>query len=1213
MIPLIPTLILAFVSFIASAFIVLRIVIPILPPHPLSKRVSPAEFGLPTFRSLSPADKSHLWLASLDLIALILFIWETVNESTSGLSGFALATDPGSAVRLWIVVTIRQTCLLFVAAITLLHVRMANSVSFGSRHWMLWGPTALFVITSTAVAGVLSGSGVNTLFYGMTAYTAAIAVLSSIAFGYLVKTLFAIKKNLAAINETNDVWPPMREGEEKPRPSFATEDIDAIRDGASWITSNPSSRRNSASAWSFSTHHTMTTSQHHGRPQTATHPSVPAKSSFWFGSTTANDIQVPPVPPLPSPYGPLSPTMADPDPFRKDPPTPRHQKMRMGSQSSWLTSSNGSHTTITSWSYPTTHHSHYEGTIHEETTTRNNSPQEFHAVPTSRPMTPAMADAQVLGGYGYAEKGLTTFTSPPGTTIEISMIPAIGWSVMIWIPLAFALPYFITLAQNTTPSTILQILFVLSVTLSSPLLALNLVCGSPLPIPVGIFDSADNLTGLPADPNRPMIHGSFPPHQFTHEYKRSTSCSVTVVEPRRSGDVWLSKGNAVDGKGKIGRAVGLLSTTPKLSVLPPEENYDVVENPPVPYGADDSSIPFHVGGTPRSEMSAQFGRLRSHSTKSSSHNSGADENIQFATQIMIAQRHYSALAQTVVVPGGSTNSGPNSASSNTDNHNHNRDSAGAQTLVGTATGAASKRNSHASHLRSRSVTSVSSAHPPTQAAQEHYNPSPPPSFPLPPTPPSVRAARLRMLAHKKSFSSGFSLGHAAELDGELDGEMNEIDALTAGVLPLLVPGLKVGGEMKIKKGDYTPPSSLSKAKGRKAAAVKKLAEFGEDFSSPEVHSTPARRRNPRGRKESGHKKNHFSLPSLSIGREGMQSLATWSADIRHALENKVGQYTAVPTNVDLGRRNTIVGVETAADIVDQRPLRSVQEEVEQQMSRGLSRALSTRSMGLRADVPHDVDTARSSMVTLSNMNNIPPSAASTVTLFEDFEAGMQSGPQAESTPHNSVSQKPVSRHPPPPMPDYRRTSGIRYIKSDNTPTTQNQHAPYPIEETQEYREAEQAVSTLASIAQWSSRAVRPLIPKASKLQRTPSESTSPKEGLRTLTLLQDRGNVVNAANSSPTSSETRPLTIGKAQKMRRVVPKTHSAHHDENAPASEPVSSSVGRTGSSKNKNLKSLSLVRSETAKKRGILRQNEVLPEVVVRPPSTVEHTGFVYSFRD
>jgi hypothetical protein len=104
------------------------------------------------------------------------------------------------------------------------------------------------------------------------------------------------------------------------------------------------------------------------------------------------------------------------------------------------------------------------------------------------------------------------------------------------------------------------------------------------------------------------------------------------------------------------------------------------------------------------------------------------------------------------------------------------------------------------------------------------------------------------MSHKKSFSSNYSF-NAVE-------DVNEIDALTAGVLPLLVPGLTLGQDMKIKDGDYSPPGTLSKSKGLKA--MKKLKEFGGDISSPEIHSTPARRR-PRNRKDS-HKKNHFSLP-----------------------------------------------------------------------------------------------------------------------------------------------------------------------------------------------------------------------------------------------------------------------------------------------------------------------------------------------------------------
>lgn len=397
---------------------------------------------MPNFRSLSPADKSHIWLAGLDILALGIFVWQTIDEATGGSSGYANASNPASAVRVWFVLTVRQTCLLMVASIALLHVRMGRSVSFGARHWMLWAPTLLLVVTSTALAGVVSGAGVNSLFVGLITYSSTIAALSSLAFGCLVGTLLIIKRNLASMNEESDPWPPVRVMEEKPRPSFATEEIDAIRDGASWITSNASSRHNSISQWSFSTHHTTAASSHHGhgsgRPQTGSHPSVPAKSSFWFNSSTPHDTNVPPVPPLPSPYGPISPAdiLGDPDPFRRDNPSPLpdHPRVRLGSQTSWLTSTNGSQTTLSAWSYPATYR---EGSI------RNASSPDLHTALTavSRPATPAMANAQVLGGYGYApgsleaEKGLAALAAPPGTTIDISLFRSIGWLIIIWVPL----------------------------------------------------------------------------------------------------------------------------------------------------------------------------------------------------------------------------------------------------------------------------------------------------------------------------------------------------------------------------------------------------------------------------------------------------------------------------------------------------------------------------------------------------------------------------------------------------------------------------------------------------------------------------------------------------------------------------------------------------------------------------------------------------------
>lgn len=312
---------------------------------------------------------------------------------------------------------------------------------------------------------------------------------------------------------------------------------------------------------------------------------------------------------------------------------------------------------------------------------------------------------------------------------------------------------------------------------------------------------------------------------------------MTVVEGRRSGDVWLAKGDAMEGKSKISRAMSMLNPVPKLSVLPPEEDCEQPQlTPPLPMQNEDSSLPITIiNGTPQSENSAQFGRLRKESM-ASSHYSGGDESLAVASRIMIAQRHYSALAQTVVVPGTS----PDKVQS-----------AGAELFVAATTSVAVKKHGGQTHLRSRSTSSFSGPETPTGTS---FNISPPPSFPLPPTPPNVRAARLAQLKHKKSFSSGFSFGPV--------DDMNEIDALTAGVLPLLVPGLKVGSDMKIV-GNKSPLGTFTKSNGIKSA--KKMSEFGADFSSPEVHSTPARRPGqlPRGTTASGHKRKHFSLPRYS--------------------------------------------------------------------------------------------------------------------------------------------------------------------------------------------------------------------------------------------------------------------------------------------------------------------------------------------------------------
>ncbi|CAL1700479.1 unnamed protein product [Somion occarium] len=1166
MLPIIATLALAFVSFFASAFVILRIVIPILPPHPLSRRVPP---------SLSPADKSHIWLAVCDILALAIFVWQVITEYLGGPSGYGVVHDPASAVRLWLATTLRQSCLLIVASLTLLHVRLGRPVSFGEKHWMLWGPTAVLAITSTALAGVFAGTNVASFFIGLTAYSTTLAVMSTVAFGCLIGTLIIIKRNLAALNEMRDTWPPVQEAADRPRPSFATEDIDAIKDGSSWITSRASSRHDSISAFSFSTHHT----HHSAKPSNgsvrlmpaamASNPSIPPKSSYWFNPATpygnGRDSPVPPVPPLPSPYrpstAPSTGTLHDGVGFHDDDPF-RRQAPRMGSQSSWLSEHFSEQATLSAWSFPTTR----PGTPAAYPSTPDLHTELLPSTAVSRPLTPAMVSTDVLGGYGYspeamhAEKGIAAVNAATGGEVDISVYRAIGWLITVWVPLAFALPYYLMLGPtHPLSSTVSSVLLVLSVTLSSPILALNILLRSPLPIPTGLFDSHSDPPSMVM--RAPSPASTLP--MFSHEYKRSGS--VTVVEGRRSGDVWIANGNAVDGRNKLGRAVGLLSVKPKLSVLPPEGKFlnEELLTPPLPIQMHDNlpSVPH----TPQSEISAEMGRhgRPRKDSKPSSYYSGADDSVAFATQIMIAQRHYSTLATTVVLPPS-----PEHRASSMD-----------VAVSGVEPDAVDPTSRRSSHLRARSISSI--AGPPV---------SPPPASPLPPTPPSIKERKAARLTHRKSYSSGFSFG-------AIDNTA-EIDALSAGVLPLLVPGLKVGSDMKIsKEWKVSSPTTMGKSStvgGRRSRQIlpQELGGISTDFSSPEMHSTPAERKEARTRKTS-HKRHHFSLPSLSLGKDGIHALSTWRTELNREIDTKLTVTVSEST-----RRNTL---QWEGDVVPggsgSSHLNVVQEEDEalRPTSPGLYPAprRPVGSLCPPSDVPENMTSQRNSLNMLitaldQELRMAPPSANSEVTLF-DFNPNDGSGPQAESTPHES--QRTHTRYsgqhepapPVPKLPKSSRRSSIVYIKSDeNTaPTVAATTRPS---------------TTPTRLEQLTSR-VRPLIPKvrSNKLQAKTSTSptsseNSPGGGLRPLSLLQNR-EVNQGVGLSKV--ETRPLTPGKKKRgsKKTVV--------DENAPESDP----------NLKKSLKPLKLSRSETTKQRAILRAREVIPDVVVRPPS--QYTEYTYGF--
>ncbi|GJJ07275.1 hypothetical protein Clacol_001475 [Clathrus columnatus] len=1138
------TFALVLLSFISSGFVIFRIVSPVLPPNPLGRKVPPvsgdaivssnlklksrlkSEFGLPNFRSLSPAAKSTLWLASLDILALAFFVWQAVD--TPLMSSDVIIYDPLSSARLWIILTIRQTCFLFIIALTLLYVRLGRAVYFGPLHSLIWAPTLVFVGTGTAVATVLANTGVPSLWAGVAAYTTIIGVATSIIFGCLVGTLLLIRHNVnaaaqAELEEQNS-WPPMEK--KIIRRSICTEDLEALKEGSSWITSHRSSSscQNSISAFSFSTAHHST----HGTANHATglSSSIPSKSSNWLGTTilgSAPDSQdvIPPVPRVPSPYRPHTPPKDQlndlTDPFHRSP-----SREAKSSANSWLTSPSVSQETVTEWSFPTTRS--VSPSVTEQDARGAVSPTVYE-YPIDTPSTPnkSLSRSQVLGGY--APQGNVATLSPKASQdVNISVFRCIGWAVFIWLPLGFALPYFYLASSSSAfISPITSILLTLSVTLASPLLASNVLLRLSLPIPAALF-SRDYTVKMSEQPNVSEFR--------IHPETRARSMSVTVVEGRRSGDVWIARGEAVDGRGKTARVLGLLAPAPKLAVLPTREpkNVDEFLLPPRPI-LDESATSIAPSSPGFGSIEMGMARHRRSESKESSFYSGIGDHLGQKTQIMVAQRHYPAMATTVYLPSSKNRSSSTEAIREIGIH---------------AISTGVQKGITKGHMRSQSAAST--LHTP-RTSMYRFPLTPPPSTPLPPTPPNVRALHLRN--HSLSGGSGYSFGPISN--------PNQIDNLSAGVLPLLIPGLRISKEMIRKESDYSTKPSLKDpwvGRPKMATLPRMITPPGEDefgfadsisFHSPVLHSTPARPKNKRKRK-------HLSLPSLGLGKDGVHSLTVWKDELVQTL-NSVE--TTTPSN---RHRRTVYGGETNVPPV---PTILVQEPSRRNIFTldlsnveygfaitpdhpGTSRPFAQLSPPTSASVYSEgFNTARSSSLTMVD-------SATSLTFQNQQEA---SRTICEPSPMSKLRgyHLPLQRSP-------IRKSSVTYIKSNENENT----CRLPV----------QAQSRTSSLRLSNSL-------RKQNIPKTPSKDdvTSSRTPLRKLTLLANRD--PNRSHDEPEDSVgsgagTPPLAISKK----------------------------LGKDVS----GLRPLQLARSATAKARGFLRQNEVLPEVVVRPPSINEDETFV-----
>jgi len=232
------------------------------------------------------------------------------------------------------------------------------------------------------------------------------------------------------------------------------------------------------------------------------------------------------------------------------------------------------------------------------------------------------------------------------------------------------------------------------------------------------------------------------------------------------------------------------------------------------------------------------------------------------------------------------------------------------------------------------------------------------------------------------------------------------------------------------------------------------------------------------------------------------------------------------------------------------PLKPVVEEDELSRSNGWLDKYSVK-IGSSPHLNNFADvptTTRSSMVTLISPEPLPTSAASTATLF-DLEP-----PLAESTPpsrhsHESQLHALTNDNPAP----YTLRSSIVYIKSDENSVPNFRH----------------------SIR---SRTVRPSFVK-SQVEDISEDAInfSKPSHFRPTSILQAK----DVNQSQVRTGGIRPLKLTKKQK-------------------DNPDLMSTPRR------------LARSATSKARGILRKIEVLPDVVVRPPSIGDDLEETFSFR-
>lgn len=401
-----------------------------------------------------------MWLALCDVVAVSVFAWEAFAQwvdASTGAGASVAAFGADSAARLWLALTLRQTCFLVVSALILIHVRLRRSVSFGRAHWLLWVPFVLLASVSTIAAVLFAHHATTTsrrrFLIGYVAYSSTIAILNTVMFGSLVGSLITIRRSLANSNQV-----AVSKESKSPRQiveiSLANQDIDAVREGGSWITSPASSRRHRDKSTSPYSHSTTGTRATQGMAASTEREQVAAAPfPVWPSQGTRSSG---------SPRTPQS-NRGDTYHYEKTDFGPVHryrtQSLRaaavtaaaltLSSQGSWISSSLGTRPTLSAWSYPSTPHSSPRDRVRSTSAVIASTLTRDMSLGTTRLGVTSDGRARVLASGGQyapsamqAERGSAVAAAAAlSPQIEISTLRIAAWLAGVWVPLVCPLSH----------------------------------------------------------------------------------------------------------------------------------------------------------------------------------------------------------------------------------------------------------------------------------------------------------------------------------------------------------------------------------------------------------------------------------------------------------------------------------------------------------------------------------------------------------------------------------------------------------------------------------------------------------------------------------------------------------------------------------------------------------------------------------------------------